>query len=133
MRTPTLIAVLIIFSLLFVGCSKTAVVKIDGTKENKTEAPAPKPVNQTPEPKQPVQTTNVTGKVPVKCTDSDANDKFTSGRVTVTYSDGSKNDFIDECPVKNEVFQLEYVCDGNKEDSKINTCGSPCIAGLCLD
>ncbi len=143
MKQTMAIFIFLIAALFLVGCAKTAVVKIDEKAEkNETTAVMEKkpaanesaaPTNQTAQPKVPPQTTDITGKTAVKCQDTDADDKFTSGRVTVTYSDGSKNDFIDECPAKNEVYQTEYVCVGNDVDSKLNTCKSPCVAGICIE
>lgn len=118
----SLVLVLIALTLLLVACSKTEVVKLG------EEAPV-ETVDDTPI--EPADISEITGRA-VECTDSDGEDIYTSGRVTVKYDDGTKSDFIDECPVKNENFLTEYLCDGNNVKPKNTICDKLCIAGVCL-
>ena len=135
--TTRLMAILLVFSLLLMACSKTEVVKLDaanGAPANsvQTNTSSASSVSSEPAAKEPAATTSTEGKTAVKCTDTDGDDVFTSGRVTVTYNDGSKKDFIDECPVNNEVFQTEYSCAGNDVKHKTNICDMFCVAGVCF-
>ncbi len=121
------IAVLLVLSLLFVACAKTEVVKIDNSQPENTTATAEQPVQAAP------------GEVvPVKCAretagNSNASRKVTdsSGKVTVTYSDGTTKDFIDNCP-GNSNIQVKYDCSGNDVVSQNTICSQLCVAGLCI-
>jgi hypothetical protein len=132
MKTPTVLTLLVILFLI-AACAKTEVVKLD---EKPTEQPT-----ATPEPSQPANqtssepTTTTTTKVATNCVDTDGNDIYSSGKVTVTYDDGSKQEFVDECPVKNEAFQTEYICVGKDAKPRTSICanGTPCVAGICLE
>lgn len=130
-----LFVTLLALMLLAAACSKTEVIKLgeqasDAASaqgaDNTTQA---QPASQA---KAPLQTTNISGKTAVKCTDTDADDLFTSGRVTVKYNDGSKQDFVDECPVQNEIFITEYTCVDNNVKPKTAMCDTFCVAGICF-
>ena len=118
-----LLTLFIVFSLFFVACSKKEVVKVDNVEEPETTTGSPVTT----------ETTTPTGDVvAVKCTDTDASDIYTSGKVTIKYSDGSEKDFVDDCPAKSNV-QVEYICQGNNVASKNTICTQICVAGLCLE
>jgi len=134
----SLFLVLVVLSSILISCSKTEVVKIGEqpsasnnapTATTPTEAPL---ISNSTTPKVPAADTNTTGKTAVKCDDTDGADTTVSGRVTVTYDDGSKKDYIDECPGNGNV-QTEYVCVGNDVKSKNTICKQLCVAGVCID
>ncbi len=113
--------------LLFSACSKTEVVKL-GEEDIASSEPAANQVQNTE------QTTNhATGAAAIsnaiKCEDTDGYDIATSGKVTVTYSDKTKKEFYDECPVPNENFLTEYTCIGNDVQPRNVICDTFCVAG----
>ena len=123
-----MIFALIVLSVFLIACSKTEVIKIgqNNTAPAKTQQLS---ANQT---KIPAATTNTTGKVAVGCDDTDDDDFTTSGRVTITYNDGSKKDYIDECPGNSNIV-TEYICKGNDVSTKLNICKQLCVAGICIE
>lgn len=134
-----LFLVFAVLSIVLIACSKTEVVKIgeQPSANNNASSAAPsttasQPTPSAPTQKVPVADTNTTGKIAVKCDDTDGEDTTISGRVTVTYNDGSKKDYIDECPGDGNV-QTEYICSGNDVKTKNTICKQICVAGVCVE
>lgn len=130
---------LIVLSLLLVACSKTTVVKLDQpaqpaetkiTQETSKTEKTEKTETSVQQPEQSIEPTS--GLTPVKCEDNDGEDIYSSGKVIVTYSDKSTKTFIDQCPVQNENFQVEYVCAGNNVKIINSICDELCVAGVCI-
>ena len=130
-----LIVFFVFLGLFLVACGAKEVVPAGETAEEKDgEAmeESSETVDDVGDVMEDKPATTVTTKVAVDCDDSDGNDEFSSGIVSVTYEDGSTEDFIDECPVPNEQFLTEYVCENDNVKSKIFICDSFCVAGVCF-
>jgi len=130
----------IVLILSLAACSKTEIIKIgaDGEViEEASEEVMEEKAEEVVEEKTEEVMEEVTGsavKKAVSCDDTDGNDVESSGRVTVEYDDGSTEDFYDECPVPNERFITEYVCDGNNVKPINSFCDDFCVtgAGVCF-
>lgn len=121
---------LLTFMVVFlVGCTQTEIVtepievpvEDEESTEEVTEEPAAEDTGETMEAK----------KVATSCEDSDGNDINEGGKVTITYSDGTTEEFFDECP-GDANFQTEYICDGNNLATQNTICDNTCVVGVCI-
>lgn len=137
------VVLLTILMVLAVACSETKVVSIDQQTTAQEPAKTETATQQPSQPTTPVVNQNETkaaveqntqayaGATPVSCDDTDGNDVSTSGKTVVVYSDGAKQTFVDECPGQSNV-QVEYICVGNQQKTKLTICDELCVAGLCI-
>ncbi|MEK6886372.1 MAG: hypothetical protein AABW88_00925 [Nanoarchaeota archaeon] len=129
--TPRNIFVLLILSVFLIACSKTEVVKIEGTPSEEPSTPATTTTptaNTTTTPIAPstggATIPTESGKTAKKCDDTDLNDPDIIGRVRITYTDGSMKDYYDTCT---DIILTEYICEGKDVKSKNIICEKECF------
>ncbi len=129
--TPRIVFVLLILSVVLIACSKTEIVKIDTSEPAKelnksAETTAEKPAETSPLAPSTggAAVTTEAGKTVKKCDDTDLNDPDIIGRVRLTFTDGTMQDFYDTC---NDIILTEYICEGKEVKSKNVICQSECF------
>jgi len=79
-----------------------------------------------------IEGNSIKGKVVLSCTDNEEGINFgKKGTVTLTFEDGSTEDYTDYCIGKFSL--LEYYCRGNELVEEGHRCQYSCYQGVCLE
>lgn len=129
-----MIFVLVVLALFLFACSKTEVVKIDTSSAETPAAATPAATTPASTAATPSATiapstggaavATEAGKTVKKCDDTDLNDPETIGRVRITFTDGTTQDFYDACT---DIILTEYICEGKEVKTKNAICNHECF------
>jgi hypothetical protein len=120
---------LLALTILLVACAETKVVKLGNEQPSQATKQTTTTNTTTSAPPVSGAAVDTKGKVPTKCDDPDLDDPEMIGKVTVTYSDGSTENFYDYCPAPpenpkavNDLVVVEYICVGKEAKTKNHVC-----------